>query len=626
MIRVEYYVDEDKPVADAKFHGFQIDADGLSSSEMFELEQRAARKAIDRYLDHRERIYADMPAELDNRNIWLIRGLARLPANTLWEEFQIYFLLARLRLLLGENPESVKCVATVNQEVSDALASLCEEFNVKYYSDFQDPIGPNPTHTIHSSLVAFGSGLHDLFTDAVAYFRPWLILSLFVFLRPIILKLYDVTSTPVDVRFWLHPFEDHLTRLYDAPSDLDSRGYQIGYALYNFHAMASVKFFVLTVLKTIRKAFEPDRPVPVELYIDPSDFRRSLTEAPRIREAIQGVGSRAKEQADSPEFRYLARQLEKVSNQIIVQSVLIERAIEGFSESVTDEVWSIPRGITKITPRLLAVVGERNDITIVGVSPHFTSETRVGYHLSNPVVDGPEAISLPDIYVVFEPLSAETLREQQPPSRIAVARDKMEAEACVNEGGNINQKHLKSSNSSLVSPPDASQTRVLVILTLPADNREIVEAFKSITEDIPDVKLVFKPHPLIPQPDGLVNGLQDIDCEVTSSNASLADLIETCDICIAMYSTAVIPALARATPVIWAPLSSPNHVRMDLITEVGIRADDPNDLARTLKRLVHDERFYIDQARECVMFAENKLVPDPDAPSLANLIEEVDRK
>lgn len=621
MITVKYYLDGEEMVL-SRFHGFQIDHDGLSNDELFEVDRRAARQAIDRYLADRESLYHSASSELKQTNLWLVRGLGRLPADNLWQEFQVYFLFARLRILLSENPQPVKCAAAVNQTVSDELETLCKEFKVEYVSNFRESNGFNNCHPCTSVLRGIKSRLHTWSNGAFGRLRPWLILSIFIIVRPIVLVLYSITRTEVDFRFWLHPFEDHLTRLYDSPSDLESRGYQIGYALYNYHAMVSLKLFISEGIKTIRHAFEPERPEPVEWYLNPGDFLEVLMEAPRLRESIQLVGSQARDRADSPEFTYLARQAESVSRRLVVQSLLIERAIEGFSEHVKDETWCIPRGLTKITPRLLAIIGNGADITTVGVSPHFISETRVGYHLSNPEIEGQARVSLPDMYIVFEPRSAETLRKQHPPSRIAVTRDKMEAETLENGDKTEIQERLPSTNSSAVSPPDDSQPRVLVIMTVPPDNREIVDALESITGDVPNVQLVFKPHPLVPWRDDLIDGLQDINVEVTAPEASLSDLIRACDICISMYSTAAIPALAQAIPVVWVPLGSPNHVRMDLITEVGIRADDPDDLARALERLVQDESFYVEQAQECAKFAEKKLVPSLDMPSFAELIEE----
>lgn len=622
MIRVEHYVDDDdETILDTQFHGFQIYLDGLSASELFELDRRSVRKAIDRYISHRERLYTDPPTELNGTGVWLIHGLGRLPADTLWGEFHVYFLLARLRFLLSENPQPVTCSETVDPEVSDALASLCKEFNVEFYPRFQQTNKPNPSQTIHSFLAALGDRILHLTKTTLAYLRPYLIFVLFMFVRPVILKLYDVTREPVDVRFWLHPVEDHMTRLYDVPTDLASREFQVGYALYDAVAMSSLTNFIWRGFKTILRALDPDQPVPVEWYINPTDFREAIKKAPCLVKEIQDLGSQAQEQATTPEFTYLARQLETVSFRIVLQILLYERAIEGFSVDVNDEIWCHARGLAKPTSRLLAIAGERVEITTVGVSPHYHSKTRVGYQFTDPDVNGPGTIALPDLYVVFEPQSATMLREQQLPSRIAVARDKIEAETYPNGDGNVIQNCLMTTAPLSVSPPDGSSTKVLVILTLPADNREIVESIEAITGDIPDIQFVFKPHPLIPHSDRLFDGLQDINFEVTSPDASLADLIGSCDICIAMYSSAAIPALARATPVVWVPLGSPNHVRMDLIAEVGIRADDPDHLAKALERLVQDETFYGEQARECARFAENNLVPMDDAPSLADLIE-----
>lgn len=624
MIDIEYYVEDEDTLLNSEFHGFQIDVDGLSPGDLFEIDRKAASEAIERYLADRERLYNGAPAELKGTNLWLVRGLGRLPASTLWVEFQVYFLFARLRLVLSENPQPVRCIPAVDQDLSDGLKLLCEEFEVEYIPEYRDSNAGTNDCSKTSVLEGTKRRLHERIVGAYGRLRPWLILAVFVFVRPVILALYKFTQMRVDVRIWLHPFEDHLTRLYDAPKDLQARGYRTGYALYNFHAMVSLKRFVTTGLETTQRAFEPDRPEPVEWYLKPGEFLGTLLEAPRLRDTIRRVGREASERADSPEFAYLALQPETASTRLVVQSLLIERAIEGFSNHVADEIWCIPRGLTKITPRLIATIGERADLTTVGVSPHFTAETRVGYHLTEPEIEGRARKTHPDLYVVFEPRSAETLRKRQPPSRIAVARDKMEAET-LESGDSVEfQGETTSSTSLSISPPDDSGTRVLVILTVPADNNEIVDALESISGDLPDIELVFKPHPLVPREDGLIDGLQDIDLEVTPPEASLADLIGTCDICIAMYSTAAIPALARATPVVWVPLGSPNHLRMDLITEVGLRADHPDDLASAIERLVEDDAFYAEQARECAEFAREELVPDPDVASFAELIEEVE--
>lgn len=625
MIDVEYYVEDEETLLNSEFHGFQIDADGLSPGDLFEIDRKAASEAIERYIDDRERLYDGAPAGLKGTNLWLVRGLGRLPASTLWGEFQVYFLFARLRLVLSENPQAVRCIPAVDRDVSDGLESLCEEFDVEYVPEFRDGNAGTNGRSRTSVLHGLKARLHHRTWEVYGRIRPWLILAIFVLVRPLILALYKFTRMRVDVRIWLHPFEDHLTRLYDAPEDLQARGYRTGYALYNFQVMVSLKRFVTTGLETIRRAFEPDRPEPVEWYLKPGKFLGALLEGPRLRDKIRRVGREASERADTPEFAYLARQPETASTRLVVQSLLIERAIEGFSNHVADEIWCIPRGLTKITPRLLATIGERADLTTVGVSPHFTAETRVGYHLTAPEIEGRARKTHPDVYVVFEPWSAETLRTQRPPSWIAVARDKMEAETPESGDSSDFQEEPTSSTSSSISPPDDSRPRVLVILTVPADNTKIVGALESISSDLPDVELVFKLHPLVPREDGIVDGLQDVDIEVTPPEASLADLIGTCDICIAMYSTAAIPALARAIPVVWVPLGSPNHLRTDLITEVGLRADEPDELASAIERLVEDDAFYVEQSRECAEFAREELVPDPDVLSLAELIEEAEQ-
>lgn len=623
MIRIDHYADDETSTFYTRYHGYQIDADGVSSEDSFNLDRKATNCAIERYLAHRERLYADPPRVLAGSTAWLVHGLARLPSNIIWEDFHVYFLLAKLRILFSDAPQPVEYPDTFDPSVSEAVEKLCTEFEVECVKITQQGGKNDMLHEKTSPVSDVKARIFPWFTERLDYYRRWVILFAFIFLRPIILKLYGTARSPVDVRFWLHPVEDHTNRLYDVPAELESRGFRVGYAVYDFVAINAIKALLKTGVKKIPRALDSDHPISVEWYIDPADFHRTLVEAPDIREAIQTVGTRARNHADSPEYAYLGRQLESISTRLIIQTLLLEHAIQGFSANVTDDRWCHARGLPKLTSRLLALVGEREDIATVGVSPHYHSETRVAYRFTDTEVHGPEANSHPDVFAVFEPSSAETLRGQGLPTRISVARDKIETETFGGEEGNVIRTHLQSSPSASVSPPDDRQARVLVILTLPRDNREILDAIEDVSNEIPAVKFVFKPHPLVPKGDGLFDGIRgrNVDFEVAAPDASLADLVEECDVCIAMYSTAAIPALARATPIVWVPLESPNHVRMDLIDRVGIRVDNSVNLAEALERLVRDDSFYVEQARECAAFAANHLIPGAEAPSLADLIQ-----
>lgn len=619
MIHIERYgVSKSSPIP----HGFRVNVDGLSNAESYELDRQAAQLAIDRYLDHRERLYADSPEEIDGTTLWLVYGLGRSPR--IWEEFYVYFLLTKLRIILSEDPQPVEFVGTVDQEVDSALTSLCEEYDVKYY-----PSSPhNPSNKygdpFRSGFNGFVRKLLHPFLKAFTRIQYWLIYFTLIVVRSVVLKLYELIRRPVEVRFWLHPLEPHRNRLFDAPADLESRGRRIGYALYDYTAMNGLHAFIRRGVLTLRRAFDPDQPINVEWYADPAAVRRAIVVAPRICNAIQRAAEQAREKAECPEFTYLTRQLDTVSTDLIFQFLFIENAIEEFSKEIDDDAWCLPRSPTKLTTRLISLAGDQEDITTVAVIPRYHSDTRISCRFTNSGVEGKEAIALPDLCVVFEPLSAKTLRGENLPSKIVVARDKVETEACTNDGGNGSLNRLAATASSFAPTPPCHPIRVLIILEDPVDNLELVNAIKCTIHDFPDVRLVFKPHPFYPPDESLFTGLTSIDFEVTPPDASLANLVQSCDICIAMYSTATFPALSQATPIIWVPFASPNHIWMDLMDEVGIRADDPEDIVDALKRLVRDDTFYNKNATECSKFAHSKLIPNTDAPTLADLLDGAD--
>lgn len=620
MIHIERHWDSDVARAPPQIHGFRVDVDGLSPSDLFELDRRAVQKAIDRYLNDRERLYDDPPPELENTTFWLVHGLARQPAARVWEDFHVYFLLSKLRILLSESPQSVEYLGT-DRSVSHAIGSLCEEYDVEYNPGDRQTDTSDQPQSFYSFLHNLRSRLYFLSGSTFNHLQRWLLFFVFVFLRPFVQKRQTVMSSPVDIRFWLHPVEDHKSRLHNAPANLESRGHQVGFALYDPVAMTDVKRLISKGLETLRGTVAQNESLHANWYIGTTKFRHAIQAAPRLRDAIQRVADQAKDSATTPEFNYLAQQLNMVSTESIFLLLLKEYSIEGYAVNVNDDTLCHTQAPTALTSRLLALAGDQGDITTVAVAPHYFSDTRIGSRFTDSEVNGLEAVALPDMCVVFEPSSADTMQKQNIPCEIAIARDKIVAESYGNEEGDVIQERLSPTTAPSVSPPNDCTLRVLIILSLPVDNRRIVNAINDVMDDGLDIEVIFKPHPLIPLNETLFDGHQKPDFEVTAPDASLADLVGSCDVCIAMFSTAAFPALALGKPVVWVPFTTPNHVRMDLIDRVGIRADEPDDLADALEQLTQDETVYVEQARECAEFARSKLVPDADTSSLVDLID-----
>lgn len=620
MIRIEPYNPDS-----AIIQGFSVDADGLSGTDNYELDTEAAEMAIDRYLADRDRMYTDPPADLDGTISWLIHGLARIP--WLWEDFHVYFLLAKLRLLLDDDPQAVTCDGPVDNSVDSAVAHLCTTYDVEYRPCLHFTNTNNPDKTLRSAFNAFGTRLPSPLFEVAAHVRLWLLYVLFVVFRPLVLELYARGRESTEVRIWLNAFKDHSHRFVDAPSELADRGVQVGFAVYDEYAMSGVTAFVHRGFEALRDALDTEEPIHVEWFATPRAFRRAIRVTPRVQNAMRRVAVKARNEADSPESIYLAKQVETISTRFAFQTLFMEVALQGFADAYDDDTWVHARPATKDLPRLMALIGDREDITTVAVAPHYYSKRRISSRFTEREINGPEARTLPDLNAVFEPLSAKRYREQgMSPSKIAVVSDKAESEARVLPKGGDRTPNPDSASADTPSPAtppsDGTPSRILVVLDNHLDNKPLVDAIERAIPDVSDVKLVFKPHPFYPPPDGLFEGLTDDVFEVTAPDASLADLVDDCDICMAVYSTATFPALSRAIPVVWVPFVSPNHIWMDLMEDVGIRTEDPEHLGDTLDRLINDERFYVEQARECERFAGRHLVPDADAPSLAKVLEE----
>lgn len=652
--------------------GFEVDADALSATDAYELDRQAVSAAIDRYLDHRERLYANPPPELDDTTLWLVYALGR--STRAWMEFHVYFLLAKVRALLTEAPQPVETTCELDESIERALADLCDEHEVEFHSSAAERSTADHESTTEHGLstdqdtrtddgpstrpgsaterdqsdhpIRLGSRydwagrrlgvlthhVRSRATESVERGRRWLLFLLFVVVRPLVLRLYASARGSVDVRFWLHPIEPHRERFFGAPADMASRGQQVGYAVYDVVAIRGLTGFLRRGVETVLTAFDPDEPVHVEWYAEPMGLFRALRATPGLSEAIRRTGQAAVNTADSPEYAYLARQVESVSDELVFHLLFIERAIDGFGSRFDDGAWSHPRSPTKLTSRLTALVGDREGIATVAIAPHYFAETRINTRLTDTETEGREAYTLPDVCAVFEPRSATTLRKQRVPSEVVVARDKVEsetgriahdelpAETAETESEATGRSRQEDPTRSRVSPSDDGHKRMLVIMDLPDENAELVDILSAALRDRTGVELVFKPHPFYP-PDGtLFEGL-DVDFEVTAPDAALADLVESCDVCVTIYSTAAFPALVEAIPVIWVPFVTSGHIRMDLMTEVGIRADEPGDVAAALERLVDDEAFYAEEAEACAAFAARELVPDGDAPWLADVLE-----
>lgn len=616
MIRIDSFDPDSKIV-----WGFRLDVDGFTGTDYYELDQQAAQSAINRYLDHRERLYTDAPPELDGTTSWLIHGLARIP--WLWEDFQVYYLFAKLRIVLADEPQAVNCVVSVDRPVDSALAQLCEEFDVEYSSPVKSTSTLEAGGTLDSWIASLIGGFSTRLSAALARLQLWLMFYLFAGVRPFVVKIYKITRSQADTRILLNAFKDHSHRFFDAPAELENRNRRVGYAVYDEPAMSGLKPFIRRGLRTVRRTVDPEEPVHVEWYATLSAFRTTIEKTSEFRSTLASVAGRAGTNADSPEFSYLAGQLQTLSTNMAFQVLFKKAAFEGFADNFADQTWVHARPPTKDIPRLMAMVGERKGITTVAVAPHYYSETRVSSRFTGIEVNDEEAVTLPDLNVVFEPLSARRFKNEGLPSTtIAIARDKAANEARVIADGPKIPGRREISSVGSPSGSDGGPARVLVLLDEPLDNRNLIQALERGVANRTDVELVFKPHPFYPPGDDLFEGFRADRFDVTAPDADLAELVETCDICLSIYSTAAFPALARAIPVVWVPFVSPNHILMDLTSEVGLRADDSEELVNQLDRLVREDSFYEEQARACARFADRELVPDADAPSLADLLEQ----
>lgn len=603
---------------------YKIEADHLSTTESVELDRRAVQQAIDRYLNHIDQLYADPPAELDGTTLWLINPATRRGNAFFGGVFKVYFLLAKLRILLSENPQPVNSADTIDHAVDRTIARVCEEYDVEYRPDLQNQYQKRDYY-LHSGQNAFGGPIQHRLLESFAHLRRWLIYTLFVVIRPIVLKLYSTKRDPVDVRFWLHPTLSNRERFFNAPADLESKGRQVGYAVSFFVDLSSLRTFIWRTFVTLQRAFDPNEPVHIEWFAHPADFQRAIRIAPVLHAAIRRAAIEVRERAASPELKFLAWQLDKVSPGIVFQYLFIERALDRFAQQTNDEIWSYAHQVNTCVCRMMGLVADRRDIKTVNVAPHYYSETRISNRFSEREVHGPETIALPDLFMVFEPRSAKTLREQNLRSRqIIVARDKVDSEAGGLEEIAAIKNQQEPPTPSFVSKENYRTIKLLVLLQKPDENAELVEAVERAIQDFPGIQVMFKPHPFSQPGDTLFKGFKNANIEVTSPDASLKDVVRACDICISIYSTATFPALTRAIPVIWVPFVSQNHVVMDLLDDVGIRADDPKDLLQALDQLIHDEAFYVKQARDCVKFATDDLVPEANAPSLADVFSDVE--
>lgn len=311
---------------------------------------------------------------------------------------------------------------------------------------------------------------------------------------------------------------------------------------------------------------------------------------------------------------------------MVFQYLFTEQALDQFAGEVNDEIWCYAHPVNVNICKMMNLVGERNGISTVNVAPHYYSWTRISNRFSEREVQGPERIALPDMFVVFEPRSKRNLKEQGIDSRkIVVARDKVEAEA-----GSIDNIYSNCYTRNFKKTPSVKSirseiTRILVILHTPKENADLVEAVEKAAREISDIEVVFKPHPFFPPDDQLFDMFKSGDYKVTSPDTEFEKIIKKCDICISIYSTAAFPVLINAIPVVWVPFVGENFVFMDLLNDIGIRADEPDDLVNTLDRLIHDETVYNKQAQDCAEFAAEELVPEANSPSLASVLNDQER-
>lgn len=593
----------------------RVTADHVSASDSLDLDRKAVRLARDRYLDHLDRLYDHPPDGLEETIVWQL-----LPRrNKAWGTFRGYILYAKLQLLLSDDPQPVDCLCEVDESIERLLESICDEHDVQFRAS---PVNRQETEEnhLHRGFATVKNRFSQHFPESVRI-RLWIIYFIFAIFRPVVLNLYRIAREQVDVRFWVDPVLPQRARFFDAPADLGERGLQVGFACYDLTGMDSVRHFVLQARETVRTASDPEQPVSVEWYVGLTDFRLSIEATSHVMDIIKRESIRARLLSDSPDFAFLARQLEAVSPYIVFQLLFMIRAVRGFAERNDDTVWTHAQATSKYLPRLLAIIGDRAEIATVAVAPHHYSTSRVTNSYSDNEIQSGRPGGLPDQFAVFEPRSATTLDEQGiPPERIAVARDKVAAEA-----GDIDKSYSNNDRDGDTKSPPISISEeppiwVFVPLQEPTDDIGLGEPLAHAANALPEIKFVIKTHPFFSPDARLFECLEDDAFVVAKSDASLSGLIDACDICVSVYSTATIPALKKGLPVVWVPFASPNHVSSDLTDEVGVRADDPQDFAKVLEGLVRDPPVYEEQARKCVQFAERELVPGDDAPTLADVL------
>lgn len=629
MIRIRQHSDfdqTDQQIPNTKFLGYRVESDKMSSAELFELDLMAARQALNRYLRHRDRIWNILPSDIQSKTVWKIHGRGRIPIKFLWKEFHVYFLIAKIRILLSNDPQPVECDQSIDKTVSLAVVDICEDFDVEYRGPYPQTNQNNHNSLLHIFYRDYLSKLNilNITLDSI---QRWLILFLYTFVRPVVLKLHHNDRLSTDVRFWQDPSDDNNTRFQEAPNEVTARGMDVSYATHNFLTVyPGIKTFIKGFKNTVKNGLNEKNQIPIEWYIEPTEFRRAIYEAPELFKTIQKAVRQTEKRANSPEYIFLAKHIRNtVSTQLLFRLLLIKSAMEGFACSVRKEVWCYSQHPLKVYPRLINDVGEQECIKTIGVAPSYFSERSPGTKYTKSEINGPEAISHPDFWAVFEPGCAETLKKEKILSEITVVRDKFEEEVIMDRDDRPTCVRKISNNPELLFP-NQDKLRVLVLLTIPTDNKVLLESLQEVGECLHDFKFVFKPHPLFPPEDDLFEKFEVIHFAVTSIDASLAKLAESCDICISMYSTAAVPAFARGTPVIWAPLQSPNHIRIDLLEKVGIRADNPEELAESLNRLGKNEVYYQKKVKEGIRFANDKLLPDRHSPSIADIIEKQAKK
>lgn len=179
---------------------------------------------------------------------------------------------------------------------------------------------------------------------------------------------------------------------------------------------------------------------------------------------------------------------------------------------------------------------------VISVANRIYTDTRVSnLPTKSELLDGR---SLPDIYLVEDPISRDTLLNCGVSPEIIIGGDSVIADLQI--------KNLK----------EDAENKVLIVLQLDTDNEGIISAAQTIRELVPNASLEFLPHPYGYSHNKNLNAkgfrLLTIGSEVRYSDYSF---------CVSAYSSVGLKAIQKGCPVLWVPYTTISSLFMLKVIE-----------------------------------------------------------